>query len=115
MIINPYLNKASLTKYYKIPEVTGILKQWGISKSDKKTRELILRNKMIAKMAGDNPNDRRSGLLVSEKSIYDLIVEEIPLAKEIMEEKRKSTPKPSKPKRAATTKKTEIKTEIKPD
>jgi hypothetical protein len=110
-MINPYPNKASLTNYYKVPEATEILAQWGISKTEKKTRDLISKNRLNAKTAGNNPNDRRSGFLISEKSIYDLIVEEIPLAKQIIEKERSSMPKASKPKRAAATKENELKQE----
>lgn len=81
---------------YIVPEVTDILKQWGISHNDKKTRDLIQKGKLIARSAGQDPKDKRAGYLIRESDVYKLILEEIPIYKEIIEPKiKKADKKPS--------------------
>lgn len=96
-MINLYPSKFATNKNYKVPEATEILAHWGIAKTEKKTRDLISKGKLKAEKAGDNPDDRRSGYLITEKAIYELITSEIPAAKEaieiINEKKASKTPK----------------------
>jgi hypothetical protein len=105
---NLFPNKFSSNKYYKVPEVTEILIQWGLSKNDKKTRDLITRGRLQAIKAGNDPDDRRSGYMISEKSIYDFIISQIPIAKEIIDtynnEKAKKQSNNTKPKSKSKTK-----------
>jgi hypothetical protein len=85
-------------KTYDVKQTTEFLKQYGLSNSEKKTRDLILKGKLRGKSAGENPDDRRAGKKVSERAIYDYIVSEIPILEDIFEEIRKveSTKKDTK-------------------
>jgi len=95
MDIKYQLSKFSTAKYYDVKQATDILQRFGISHNEKKTRELIAKGKLVAKSNG-SPNDRRSGYSVSEKALYDLVVTEIPIMKEIFEHfnAKKPTKKP---------------------
>lgn len=81
------LNKFSTKTMYDVKESTDILNKFGISHNEKKTRELILKGKLSAKNKNkNNENDRRSGYEISEKALYDLVVNEIPIMKVIFDE-----------------------------
>lgn len=105
MLDKKYLvSKLATNKFYNVSEATDILSKYGISHNEKKTRDLIAKNKLKARGKGTNPNDRRSGYEVSEKAIYDLIIEEIPIMKDMLEQ---LIGKASAKKRANSTKKEE--------
>lgn len=94
MLDKKYLiNKQATNKFYDVKEATDILSKYGISHNEKKTRDLIAKNRLKATAKGDNPNDRRSGYKVSEKAIYDLVTEEIPIIKDMLEKLIPKAPK----------------------
>jgi hypothetical protein len=88
------VSKFNTAKNIKVPEATEILYQYGIVNSvsdERKTRELITKGRLEAgKAAGANPHDRRSPYLTSQNAIYKLIVQEIPIMKDIFEELEKN-------------------------
>lgn len=84
MDIKYQLSKFSTARYYDVKQATDILQRFGIAHNEKKTRDLIGKGKLVAKSNG-SPNDRRSGYSVSEKALYDLVVTEIPIMKEVFE------------------------------
>lgn len=95
---NNYLvNKKSTVLNKTVKEATEILAQYGISHNEHKTRDYISKGKLKAVPQGKE-GDRRKGYLMNEKALYELIVSEIPIMKEIFEELMKPTAKPtSKP------------------
>jgi len=97
MIDNKYIvNKLSTNKFYDVKETTEILEKYGISHNEKKTRDLIAKGRLKARAKGENANDRRSGYEVSEKNIYDLIVQEIPIMKDFLDLASSATKEASK-------------------
>lgn len=86
MIKEKYLVRKSATnKFYNVKETTEILAQYGLAFNEKKTRDLIAKNRLKGQLKGTNPDDRRSGYEISEKSIYDLVVSEIPIMKDLLD------------------------------
>lgn len=93
--MKPYvMNKFVTSRFRNVKETTEILQLYGLSKNEKKTRELIRSKRLVArKEEGVHEDDRRSGYVISEKAIYDFIVESIPIMKEIFEELKEDKPK----------------------
>ena len=79
------LSKNSTRKTYDVREATVILQQFGLSHNEKKTRDLISKNKLKARSKGDE-NDRRSGYEMTEKALYDFVVGDIPILKKWFDE-----------------------------
>lgn len=77
------LNKNATRKFYDVKETTYILQQYGLAHNEKKTRDLIRQQKLVARNKGTDPNDRRSGFEISEKAIYDFVTGEIPIIKDL--------------------------------
>jgi len=78
------LNRFATNRKYNVKESTEILAQYGIAKTEKRTRELIRQSQLRAEKVG-HPQDHRSGYEVTEKALYDLVIERIPAMKEIFE------------------------------
>lgn len=85
--LNYYPTPFETNKHYTTLEATEILMQWGLSINEKKTRDLIRTGKLEAKRAGDDPNDRRSGYQITGKNLYDFIIDQIPIAKDLLKER----------------------------
>lgn len=76
------LNKfASKTDALSVKEATVILQAYGLSASERRTRELISRasNPLKGQMA--KAGDRREGYKIERKDLYDFIISEIPIMK----------------------------------
>lgn len=79
------LNKNATRKTYDVSEATIILQSYGLSHNEKKTRDLIAKGKLRATKRGEDERDRRSGYEMTEKALYDLVVNEIPIMKKIFD------------------------------
>lgn len=111
MIDEKYLlNKSATNKFIDVKKTTEILAQYGISHNEKKTRDLIAKGRLKARGKGDNPNDRRSGYEISEKNIYDLVVQEIPIMKQFLDLAHSATKSTTKAPAKGTSKPTVRKT-----
>ena len=101
------LNKFNTRTEYDVKETTDILSVFGLAHNERKTREIISKGRLKGEFSGKNPNDRRSGYVVTEKALYDFVVGEIPIMKEIFEHFKENKPKKT-PKTKQTPKKNEI-------
>lgn len=87
---NTYIiNPSKTRKIYDLKQATEILKQYGLSHNVNKTNNLILKGRLVA-LNSDSPDRWRTGLEVTEKAIYDYVIKEIPIMKEILKELNKT-------------------------
>ena len=103
------LSKFKTNSKLDVKEATDILMQFGISHNEEKTRDLIAKGKLAATAKGNNPRDRPSGYVITEKAIYDLVITEIPIMKDIFEHINSENTKKNSEKKPKQTAESDVK------
>lgn len=78
------MSKFSTKPQYNVAQMTEILQVFGVVHNERKTRDLIIKGRIDAKINGPE-TDRRAGYIASQKALYDAIVKHCPIMKEVFE------------------------------